>query len=788
MKLSRVCSYFRSGAKIIAIFLVVITALMLTFGQGWGALYTLPAGTTESYPKGSESGATAGDWQIDGTLNINAGYSFTFAQFPNTVSATGVVINAGAFYIGNTPNPTTLDSAGTITNSGTLTIVSGSSLINSGTVTNSGPLTNNGSIILTGGILTQQGPATYSGTGSVVFGGAGTLTNNQAAAMNITSLTVNNGITGTINGTGTTTIGTATLNGGTLTNNATGTMTITGLTLNNGFTGTINGSGTTNLGTAMVNGSLNWGGTITNKLSGTGTITGNVTNSGTLAPGNSIGTLTIVGDYTQNAGSTYQVEVNAAGQSDRLVVTGTATLNDGMVSVLAESGNYKMSTLYTILTAAGGVTGTYSGVTSNLIFLIPSLSYDANDVYLTLTRNTTGFADVASTPNQYAVALGLDRASPYALGDMSEIMNNLLGLSAQGARSAYDQMGGLSHVSLEEATFFSFNRYVNTLSGRMASFNTGRMSLAGAENILLAFNEDTGSDAGNMLVAAIRSAKGKEASPWGLWAKGYGNMGDRLGDDIATKYDYHGGGLIVGFDGKMSERLLLGAAVGYSYTKVDMNDLDEDSKVASYQGSLYGAYNIDPWYVNGLIAYGYNRYDTTRDITFGDISRTARADYSGHSLSGYVETGYQITTEAIDIIPMASVQASSLWRNAFTEKDAGALNLDVEKEHNTSLLSGLGFKLKKEYKTTNGVITPEFRARWLHEFADSDYTLNASFTGYPVSTFSVRGDRAQRDSAAVGAGVNWEMNKSFALTLTYDATLSGDRTEHGGTTGIRYRW
>jgi outer membrane autotransporter protein len=63
-------------------------------------------------------------------------------------------------------------------------------------------------------------------------------------------------------------------------------------------------------------------------------------------------------------------------------------------------------------------------------------------------------------------------------------------------------------------------------------------------------------------------------------------MGERLGDDIATKYDYLGGGLIVGFDVKMSERLLLGAAVGYSHTKVDMNDLDEDSKVASYQGSL----------------------------------------------------------------------------------------------------------------------------------------------------------------------------------------------------------
>ncbi len=54
---------------------------------------------------------------------------------------------------------------------------------------------------------------------------------------------------------------------------------------------------------------------------------GNVTNSGILAPGNSIGTTTIVGNYTHAAGATYTVEANAAGQSDKLIVTGTATLN-----------------------------------------------------------------------------------------------------------------------------------------------------------------------------------------------------------------------------------------------------------------------------------------------------------------------------------------------------------------------------------------------------------------------------------------------------------------------------
>ncbi len=440
--------------------------------------------------------------------------------------------------------------------------------------------------------------------------------------------------------------------------------------------------------------------------------------------------------------------------------------------------------------------GTFADVTSNLAFLTPSLSYDPTNVYLLLTRNTSNFADVAITPNQYAVASDLDRISPSATGDMMTVMDSLLGLSDSRARGAYDQMGGLTHASLTEAASFSMNRYIGVLSGRMEGFNTGGTILADAGNIMLAYSENTGSDAGNTLLAAIQSMKdnnrkeeSRDISPWGLWVKGYGNMGERRGDEISTRYDYKGGGLIAGFDGKVNERLLLGVAAGYSYTKVNMNSLNDDGRVASYRGSLYGAYNIDPWYVNGLIAYGYNRYDTTRNIVFGSIARVAHANYGGHSLSGYVETGYQIKTNAVDIIPVASVQAGSLWRNAFTESDAGALDLNADSDRSSSFIGSLGVKIRKEYKTTkNGSVTPEIRVRWLHEFVNSDYTLNASFAGDPVSAFSVRGDKAHRDSAAIGFGFSWEFDKNFGFALAYDAVLSGDRTEHGGTAGIRYRW
>lgn len=173
------------------------------------------------------------------------------------------------------------------------------------------------------------------------------------------------------------------------------------------FTGATNVVG----GMLVVNGAL--GGTMdvgaAGRLQGIGTV-GDTIVSGTIAPGNSIGTLHVTGDIIFNPGSIYEVEVNAAGQGDKIIASGKATINGGTVKVLAGAGNYAQQTHYTILTANGaaGVSGSFSGVTSNLAFLDPSLSYDANNVYLTMTRNNVNFTGVGQTVNQIATGGGVE--------------------------------------------------------------------------------------------------------------------------------------------------------------------------------------------------------------------------------------------------------------------------------------------------------------------------------------------------------------------------------------------
>ena len=100
-------------------------------------------------------------------------------------------------------------------------------------------------------------------------------------------------------------------------------------------------------------------------LNGAGTVSGaNTTISGTFSPGNGIpaSSMAINGNLAFQSGAQYQIQVNPTTASFA-AVTGTATLGGAAVTANYANGSY-ISKKYTILTATGGVSGTFGGLTN----------------------------------------------------------------------------------------------------------------------------------------------------------------------------------------------------------------------------------------------------------------------------------------------------------------------------------------------------------------------------------------------------------------------------------------
>jgi len=138
---------------------------------------------------------------------------------------------------------------------------------------------------------------------------------------------------------------------------------------------TYTGTTSVNEGTLLVNGTTSGQGDFTvggagqsATLGGTGTIGlvdgASVTaqTDGTIAPGQSIGTLSVDGDVVFGDGSSFDVEINAAGLSDLLAIDGNLDLSS-LADTLNITGVATGDSSYTLATYTGTLTGQFDTVT-----------------------------------------------------------------------------------------------------------------------------------------------------------------------------------------------------------------------------------------------------------------------------------------------------------------------------------------------------------------------------------------------------------------------------------------
>ncbi len=227
----------------------------------------------------------------------------------------------------NQPTNLTIDPYAGVTNSGTFRVNNGSTLIVTDNLTNYSTNTLTGGIYDVAGILKLPVPTTETiatNAATIILDGPSSAIVRYSGGANALTGFATNAATGDFtikNGRNFTTAG-AFSNAGKMTFETGSDFTV-GASQNY-----IQAAGLTTVNGSLIAALVDIQAGI---LKGAGTITGNVTiNGGTVQPGNSPGIMNIIGDYSQSADSTLDIEilntVLASGGYDQLSITGTASL------------------------------------------------------------------------------------------------------------------------------------------------------------------------------------------------------------------------------------------------------------------------------------------------------------------------------------------------------------------------------------------------------------------------------------------------------------------------------
>ena len=660
-------------------------------------------------------------------------------NFNNASSAGNATITTNNGGVLSFNDNSTAGSAAVITNDGGMLSFNSNSTAGSATITtNNGGLTqfndnsDGGSarfITNAGGVVDFSNTGGPAGDGNISAGsiaGAG----NYYLGSNLLTVGSNNlstTVSGVISDCGPTGVECASgATGGGLDKVGSGTLTLSGA---NTYTGPtlVNGGVLDVTGSLVSAVTVNSGGT----LSGTGTIGGlDVASGGIVAPGNgSIGTLRVAGDVTFEQGSIYQVKANAAGQSDKITATGMTTIGGGTVQVLAQNGTYLRQTRYTILTASGGVSGTFTGVTSNLAFLTPILSYDPKDVFLTLTRNDIPFASLAQTRNQRAVAGALDHSAR-----LSPLVQAVINLTSAGALQAFDALSGEVHGSAQ-ASIIDDSRYVRqAILGRLRQApyagGTDAMAALGSGGPMLAYADPAGDGPlaypeGNWPAYPInRPAAARVPSDLTFWAEGVGAKGNINSDGNAADLNRNLGGVFTGFDRRFGE-WRAGLAAGYTNSSVSVPARASSANIDTGYFAAYGGASFGAWNVRSGAVLAWSTIAASRSIVFPGFSEQASARYDASQGQAFGEFGYAMSRGNIAAEPFAGLAWVHLSAEAFTET-GGVSALSGARSNDDVGYSTLGARWASNYFMPNGmVLTPRASLAWQHAFGTVTPTAGA---------------------------------------------------------------
>jgi uncharacterized protein YhjY with autotransporter beta-barrel domain len=164
------------------------------------------------------------------------------------------------------------------------------------------------------------------------------------------------------------------------------------------------------------------------------------------------------------------------------------------------------------------------------------------------------------------------------------------------------------------------------------------------------------------------------------------------------------------------------------------------------------------------------------------------ADYSENQYTAGILAGYDQPFGNLTIGPRLGLAFSYEDFESIKEEGDTGLELRYNNLNQTSVQSSLGVQASIGFETAYGIVVPQAAVAWVHEYANSDRTIDARLVeASPAApSFTFQRERPARDWASIGLGVSALLPNGLQPFVQF-ATIQGNENfvSYGGTAGVR---
>ncbi|MDW6023142.1 autotransporter-associated beta strand repeat-containing protein [Mesorhizobium sp. BAC0120] len=515
-----------------------------------------------------------------------------------------------------------------------------------------------------------------------------------------------------------------------------------------------------------------------------------VNHDGRLSPGNSIGTVSIAGNLTFGAGSTYAVETSTTA-ADRTNVSGTANLSGGTVVVTYAPGSY-VAKSYTILNAAGGLGGTeFRDLDAKILpGLETSLTYDGNNVYLTTKVRRTDPGCTRDCEPDFGNLNRNQRSVANAIVSYFDVNGSIPAEFATLDANGLTVASGEIAAGAITAGIDSSDHFLGLISDQALAGSGGAFGSMAAGPAAYAEKDKTAGDS-EFAALGLDASHSADAvarvfeSRWQSWGAAYGGALSVGGDAATGSHDTDADtfGLVGGISRHWGGTFL-GLALGGGSSNFSLSDGLGSGHAGTFNAGIFARQELGQAYVAGAAAYGFHDVETSRTV-FGDA---LSGDFTAHSFAGRIEAGYGIAAPLATVTPYAAFQAIAYRLPGYTETGAGSFALAYEGDTVTATRTELGARLDGTLLLSDGaVLTLSGRAALAINGGD-DIAFTAGFQRLPGTGFVIEGAEPDRYSALVDAGAEYKAQSGFFAALALQGEFSGNVQSLSGKAKIGFNW
>ena len=478
-------------------------------------------------------------------------------------------------------------------------------------------------------------------------------------------------------------------------------------------------------------------------LSATQSLGGNVTNSGVLVIGEN--NVPLTGNYLQQGNGRLAVSLGSA-----LNVSGTATLSGGDLYVYGVDAGYTMNSHTTVLTAAGGLTGQFSMVsTPSSVLLNATLNYDANDAWLNVVQvNVADVTGLPYSPASFAAAVRVQSAFNVINSEMSG------NVTAQPIAESF--ISGAAKLQQTQSVA-ALQQSLNSLSGQMYATSAA----VSFESI------DAGTRALSDRFEAMLDAPQLNGNTFHSWTKNLGYQGDfaRSGFD-SVGYDLNG--TMVGGDRGLGNGGVIGYAISQTQGLGRLDESADQGSSRSLEGMLYGGVVQGNWYAMGRLGVGSDWQDTHRALILGGVTAGVSSFSNGQYDVAYSESGYRFNVGSWKITPYANVEYAQVQRDGFDEAGGYGFGLMTGSQNIERWQAGVGLRSSRQWNLANGSsLSFQTHLLWQQAFAMRGDVPEASFAALQQWS-PVEGIGLSRYGGLAGVSLDWRFSPKSQLSLGVD--------------------